>query len=677
VSVGSGPSAAFITGYEISLNNGYITEVGADVFTYTYLNLTYGQTYIAGVKAKYPCGVSIPATYTFGSTYLYPPRNLGDAYVYNTNEIPLMWNPPMSVAGPARLSNVENSPVVSVGVTSKGAIPAELQQHADSRPSQFLNPNDSYNAWIAGPNGGVPSTFYVADMGTYTYTVIGNSLVDPSTGDFMNDEDTYMLCAGDWGATLYSVDITTGAATLIAPFSGGFDDVSGMAVDRTTNTMYVSMTNISASQIGTLDVETGAITLIGSSTTDAPGLIQIAIDASGQMYGWDIVTDASYMIDKETGTYTQIGSLGFDANYGQGGNFSAEDGIIYLTAFNNSTFQGELRALDVATGGTTFLGVLPQLQCTAFGVPATGGSGGGGGVPAGLVSFNLYQDGEFLTNVPYADQSPEEFVNYVLNPVDPGTYSFDVSAVYDLSVFGLTGTAESAWEGTDVVTVVWGFPLPFTETFDQGSFDFNNWRFNENAANWTINSQSGNGAPSAEFTWDPLLTDGYSATLTSNPLLGDLITEGNIWLDFDLKLNNRNATGDEKMKVEVFNGSTWSQVAIFDNEESFDYTSNHINITAGAKGRVFQVRFNAIGENSFDVISWFVDNINIYRVCTPPTSLTGEYVYNGGTNYGAEVCWNGAAGTNVSEWLFYDDGVNVDGIGGPASFSWAVKFDPS
>jgi hypothetical protein len=27
--------------------------------------------------------------------------------------------------------------------------------------------------------------------------------------------------------------------------------------------------------------------------------------------------------------------------------------------------------------------------------------------------------------------------------------------------------------------------------------------------------------------------------------------------------------------------------------------------------------------------------------------------------------------------LFYDDGVNVDGIGGPASFSWAVKFDPS
>jgi hypothetical protein len=34
-------------------------------------------------------------------------------------------------------------------------------------------------------------------------------------------------------------------------------------------------------------------------------------------------------------------------------------------------------------------------------------------------------------------------------------------------------------------------------------------------------------------------------------------------------------------------------------------------------------------------------------------------------------------GSGAADWLFYDDGVNVDGIGGPASFSWAVKFDPA
>jgi len=29
-----------------------------------------------------------------------------------------------------------------------------------------------------------------------------------------------------------------------------------------------------------------------------------------------------------------------------------------------------------------------------------------------------------------------------------------------------------------------------------------------------------------------------------------------------------------------------------------------------------------------------------------------------------------------SEWLYYDDGVCVDGIGGPTTFSWGIKFDP-
>jgi hypothetical protein len=63
--------------------------------------------------------------------------------------------------------------------------------------------------------------------------------------------------------------------------------------------------------------------------------------------------------------------------------------------------------------------------------------------------------------------------------------------------------------------------------------------------------------------------------------------------------------------------------------------------------------------------------------CDPPTSLTGQFIYNNSNNYGAEICWNGSPGTNINEWLYYDDGVNVDGVGGEASFMWAIKFDPS
>jgi len=40
-----------------------------------------------------------------------------------------------------------------------------------------------------------------------------------------------------------------------------------------------------------------------------------------------------------------------------------------------------------------------------------------------------------------------------------------------------------------------------------------------------------------------------------------------------------------------------------------------------------------------------------------------------------QVDWSGNGGGNIAQWLFYDDGTNVDAIGGPATFTWAIKFD--
>jgi hypothetical protein len=62
------------------------------------------------------------------------------------------------------------------------------------------------------------------------------------------------------------------------------------------------------------------------------------------------------------------------------------------------------------------------------------------------------------------------------------------------------------------------------------------------------------------------------------------------------------------------------------------------------------------------------------EVCIPPINLTGQYIYHNGNDSGAEICWDGIEG--LFAWLFYDDGVNYDGIGGPAHFTWAIKFDP-
>jgi hypothetical protein len=44
-----------------------------------------------------------------------------------------------------------------------------------------------------------------------------------------------------------------------------------------------------------------------------------------------------------------------------------------------------------------------------------------------------------------------------------------------------------------------------------------------------------------------------------------------------------------------------------------------------------------------------------------------------------QVDWSGTGGGggSIEEWLRYDDGTNEDGIGGPATFSWATKYDPA
>jgi hypothetical protein len=94
--------------------------------------------------------------------------------------------------------------------------------------------------------------------------------------------------------------------------------------------------------------------------------------------------------------------------------------------------------------------------------------------------------------------------------------------------------------------------------------------------------------------------------------------------------------------------------------------------------RVFKVRFNAVGENSFDVISWGIDNINIYRECAPPTDLTGVYEWNSGEDFGAQVCWEAPFIPGpISEWIHWDDGTPTSTIGltDGGTFFAAAKWD--
>lgn len=212
--------------------------------------------------------------------------------------------------------------------------------------------------------------------------------------------------------------------------------------------------------------------------------------------------------------------------------------------------------------------------------------------------------------------------------------------------------------------------LPFSEGWDLWNFDTNGWT--TDGANWVINNQSGNPGPTAEFAWDPLLENSYFSALTSSPIDATLISEGDLFLDFDIQLTDRHSTAAEMMNVEVYNDSIWTTVATFSNTGSFLWESHRINISAYSLEKTFQIRFAATGESSFDILSWFIDNIEVYRTCE---SVSNVYAVECNVA-DILIAWDAPFPQPIAKWMQYDDGFNYDGIGGPATFSWAIKFDP-
>ena len=671
VSVHNG--AAPILGYYVYLDDGFVAMTPPEVMTYTFGDLVYGQEYTAKVRAVYSCGLSDPIDYTWTSTYLHPPRNLGDEYIYNTNEVPLMWNPPMMGDGVPMM--MASSFVPKTGQLNNQEVDADAVSRdvAASRDLWDLQ----YAIDIAALTGAAGNAGAGSD-GEFIYaTRWASNLIEKFTVDGVFVEEfsipgvsglrdlaydgTYFYGAAA-GTTVWQMDFTnhTLVSTISAPTA-----CRALAYDEETNTLWG---NNWATDIVNFDL-TGAAT--GEVIVAPPSMYGAAFDnyTDGGPFMWVFSGTTGgggcqiEQIDMATGALTgEVHSVSDVLGITIAGGLYIQENIIEGFLTIGGTAQGD-GAADTGFGFELGAGTTP------------------GGVPEGLMSFNLYRDADFIDNVPYEGQGTEDFVTYVNNPVDPGTYMYDVSAVYDLSVFGFIGeTGESMWEGTDTVTVAWGIDLPFFEDWAQGSFDFQGWRSED--ANWKMNSSVGNDQPSAEFSWDPLLEEDYSASLTTNPLKADMLTEGDIFVDFDLKLADRNATGEEMLQVEVksANGG-WDVIETFANTGSFDFTSYHIAITGAAMGEVFQVRFNAIGQNSFDIVGWYVDNIHVYRECAAPYDLTGEYYWNDsstGDDFGAEICWEAPElPIPIYAWIHWDSGDNMGAIGLTAEgpFSVAARWD--
>ncbi|MDP8287995.1 MAG: carboxypeptidase regulatory-like domain-containing protein, partial [Candidatus Electryonea clarkiae] len=213
---------------------------------------------------------------------------------------------------------------------------------------------DGSGCWIDTDAPDILNDVFVPTFATYA-------------GEFGPDNDTHMYFFDNDTQNLIYVEMATGTVTTIGPTGIGSttEFMNDMACDRTTGTMYGVFNN----SIYTVDLATGACTLVGAIGNTGGMMIAIAVDGNGDMWGHDLGLDEIWTIDKATGTGMSVGSTGFDANYAQSMAWDPLTNIVYLAAFNGTNFYYELRTVDLTTGATALLGGVYYKEIVAFSFP--------------------------------------------------------------------------------------------------------------------------------------------------------------------------------------------------------------------------------------------------------------------------------------------------------------------
>jgi photosystem II stability/assembly factor-like uncharacterized protein len=201
-------------------------------------------------------------------------------------------------------------------------------------------------------------------MGNTTLTNIGAPQTYGFPGAFARHTNGTIYCNDQLSPFgLYTIDTTTGAKTLVVNITGiTLTNLTGITWDGTQ--MWGVQSNITQSQIGTINMTSGVFTPVGSPTAVCAGAIMVNAAPNGTLFSVDIVADNLYKWNKTTGIPTIVGALGVNANYGQDGHFDMGDGKYFWAAY---TTGPELRIIDTTTGASTVVGAYTgQMSCLAI-----------------------------------------------------------------------------------------------------------------------------------------------------------------------------------------------------------------------------------------------------------------------------------------------------------------------
>ncbi len=164
---------------------------------------------------------------------------------------------------------------------------------------------ETFDATSTSVPTAIGSMGFQAKFGGLAYDTDNNTMymVDGTGNDSTTDH-----------SSLYSVNLTTGAATLIGSTGVGAE-VTGLTYDSANHTLYAAQ-DVSNAPLLSLNIATGAATAVGTGITN--GEVQnLAYDSTnGVLYGWSDCGNCSvlYSVDTTTGVGTVLSNTGLSSN---------------------------------------------------------------------------------------------------------------------------------------------------------------------------------------------------------------------------------------------------------------------------------------------------------------------------------------------------------------------------
>ena len=320
--------------------------------------ITYSATAAATLDVGSPTIITTPNAATgFSPNVTTGTSTTSPLLIDNIGNRDLDW----SLTPPAPNAHFPKTPRTVAPVGTPG-VPASIFGHAPAAggkakgPVPFGTGAVPVYATDVNANGSDYVSFDALQPGTFN-TILANSVT--LFGITFVDNDFSQEYGVDYfQGDLYTISTLDGTTTLIGNtglVSCCMVTASGMRWDPTSGITYLVISDYNArtSMLYTIDLSNASTTPIGPINA----LIRdIAIDNNGLMYGVDSDADTLVAIDKTSGAAQVIGSLGIDAVFGQGLDFDAETGVLYLASM--ALDQSTMYTVDPATGATTPIGLM-------------------------------------------------------------------------------------------------------------------------------------------------------------------------------------------------------------------------------------------------------------------------------------------------------------------------------